>query len=176
MVFGFIKRSGGHIKVYSEPDIGTTFRLYLPLSQNEVQHTEAKQIDSADLRGGKETILVVDDEQALLELVEELLRELGYKVLAASNGQQALQQLEKESGIDLLFSDVVMPGGINGYELAEQAVTKYPDLKVLLTSGYTEMAVARNGQARFDAHLISKPYTQAGLAQQIRECLSEVKQ
>jgi len=176
MVFGFVTRSLGHIRVYSEPDIGTTFRLYLPLSQSEVSSSEGVNVDSAVLHGGKETILVVDDEQALRELVEELLQEVGYKVLTASDGQQALQQLEKEPGIDLLFSDVVMPGGLNGYELAEQAVAKCPGLKVLLTSGYTEMVVARNGQAQFEANLLSKPYTQADLTQKIRLCLDEVEQ
>ncbi len=176
MVFGFITRSLGHIKLYSEPDIGTTFRLYMPISQSEEQQTERNQASSADLYGGKETILVVEDEQDLRELVTDLLQEVGYKVLSASNGQQALQQLEKKPGIDLLFTDVVMPGGINGYELAEQAVAKHPELKVLLTSGYTEMAVVRNGQARFDANLLSKPYTQANLAQKIRQCLDELAQ
>ena len=176
MVFGFVKRSLGHIKVYSESGIGTTFKLYLPLSQSEEQQVVVSHVDSTTLHGGKETILVVDDEPALLELVDEMLQELGYKVFLASDGKQALQQLEKEPDIDLLISDVVMPGGINGYELAEQAVAKYPELKVLLTSGYTEKAVAHNGQARFNANLISKPYTQADLTRRIRECLSEVKQ
>ena len=176
MVFGFVKRSLGHIKVYSELGIGSTFRLYLPLSQSEGhQIAEVGHIDGAALHGGKETILVVDDEPALLELVDEMLQQLGYKVFLAGDGKQALQQLEKEPDIDLLFSDVVMPGGINGYELAEQAVAKYPELKVLLTSGYTERAVAQNGQARFNTNLISKPYTHADLTRRIREYLSEEK-
>jgi len=173
MVFGFVVRSLGHIMVYSEPDVGSTFRLYLPLSQNEGRRTETASVNNTYLRGGKESILIVDDEPALLALAEELLAGLGYNVITASDGKQALQQLEKGLPIDLLFSDVVMPGGINGYELAEQAVVKYPALKVLLTSGYTEMAVAHNGQARFEANVLAKPYAQVVLTQRIRQCLDE---
>lgn len=175
MVFGFVKRSQGNIKVYSEPGTGTTFRLYLPRSKANEYVEEMNPADKNELHGGMETILVVDDELALLELVEELLQHLGYKVLTANNANQALQILSEVSGIDLLFSDVVMPGGINGYELAEQAISRCPDIKVLLTSGYTEMAVARNGQARFNAHLLSKPYTQIELAKKIRERLTDTQ-
>jgi YesN/AraC family two-component response regulator len=92
-------------------------------------------------------------------------------VLTATNGKLALEILVQEPGIELLFSDVVMPGGMNGYELAEQACLIRPDLKVMLTSGYTEMAVARNGQARFNANLLSKPYTLMTLTQRVREIL-----
>ena len=168
MVFGFIKRSRGHIKVYSEPDIGTTIRLYLPRSEG--QHLpRIQQVDSLQsLPRGTETLLVVDDEEELLELARHSLEELGYKVLTAGDGKQALEYILSAVNIDLLFSDVVMPGGINGYELAEQATAHSPDLKVLLTSGYTEKAVAHNGQARFAAHLLSKPYTQVDLAQRLR--------
>jgi PAS domain S-box-containing protein len=175
MVFGFVERSQGHIKVYSEPGTGTTFRLYLPRSKANKQVEETKHAGREALHGGMETILIVDDEPALLELVEEMLQQLGYKVLTASNGKQALQKLADDPDIDLLFTDVVMPGGINGYELAEQAVASYPDIKVLLTSGYTEMAGTRNGQERFNAHLISKPYTRAELTNRIRERLNDTQ-
>jgi len=171
MVFGFVKRSRGHIKVYSEPGIGSTFRLYLPRSTAMQQADESGDTDSALLPSGKETILIVDDELALLELVEESLQGLGYKIITASSGAEALQRLAQLPDIALLFSDVVMPGGINGYELAEQAVALYPKLKVILTSGYTKMAAARNGQARFNASLISKPYKLAELTLRIRNCL-----
>ena len=173
MVFGFVQRSHGHIKVYSEPDLGTTFRMYLPRSTEQQAAAEVSHKTGVTLPTGMETILVVDDEPALLDLVKESLQELGYTVLTANNGIEALQILERSSDIKLLFSDVVMPGGVNGYELAEQAVTQHPELKVLLTSGYTEMAVARNGQARFNANFISKPYTQADLTQRIRERLDD---
>ena len=120
---------------------------------------------------GQETILVVDDEEGLLELAQELLEAQGYHVLTALNGKEALEQLDKDPTIDLLFSDVVMPGDINGYELAEQATASRPQLKVLLTSGYTQKALAHNGQARFNANLLSKPYSQTGLAKRVRAML-----
>jgi len=170
MVFGFVKRSAGTIKVYSEPGIGTTFRIYLPRAKDDKTQTETDNTDSEILPTGKETILIVDDETALLSLVEESLQSLGYKTLTANNGKQALEILAQQPDIDMMFSDVVMPG-MNGYELAEKAIAEHAELKVLLTSGYTEMATARNGQARFNENLISKPYSQRELAQRIREIL-----
>ncbi len=172
MVFGFISRSKGHIKIYSEIDIGTTIHLYLP---REVEKNEqlplVKKKDERDVPHGQETILVVDDEEDLLELAQDYLTELGYRIITAKNGAQALEQLAKVKGIDLLFSDVVMPGGMNGYELAEQAVVKNPNLKVLLTSGYTSATLAKNGQARFNKTLLGKPYQVKELAKQVRIAL-----
>ena len=171
MVFGFVKRSGGYIKVYSEPGIGTTVRLYLPRASSEAAAQDLPQEKSTHLPTGDETILVVDDEIELLELVEETLSELGYTVYTAKNALKAMEVLDAHPEIDLLFSDVVMPGGINGYQLAEHACKQKPALKVVLTSGYTDMAMARNGQARFNANLLSKPYTLASLARRLREML-----
>ncbi len=176
MVFGFVKRSCGHIKVYSEPGIGTTFRLYLPRSVGKKQQSDLQsQQTQSVLPEGTGSILVVDDELALLNLVEETLKLQGYKVITAGNAIEALEKLKQHPEIDLLFSDVVMPGGLNGYELAEKSVKLYPGLKVLLTSGYTETAIAKNGQARFNANLLSKPYTLEELSRQIREALAGVK-
>ena len=173
MVYGFVKRSGGCIKVYSESGIGTTFRIFLPVVTKEAQVNEKISGNTAIQPRGTETLLLVDDEMALLELAEESLQELGYRVLTANNGKQALQKLAEERTVDLLFSDVVMPGGINGFELAEQAVVLLPGLKVLITSGYTEKTIMRNGQARFSENMLSKPYNQADLAQRVREALDE---
>ncbi len=190
MVFGFIKRSSGGIKVYSEPGIGTTFRIYLPrhLAQSGKQESlAAENIEQKNqqMLHGNETILVVDDEEALLELVQESLQSLGYRVLTAVDSKQALQILSDEhaadqsvsdkpttdkQGVDLLFSDVVMPG-INGFELAELAHKQYPELKILLTSGYTEKAIADNVQSRFVDNVLSKPYNQGDLAQRLRQML-----
>lgn len=175
MVFGFVKRSRGYIKVYSEPGVGTTFRIYLPRAEGEEQISGMLGTPTAELPRGTETILVVDDEEGLRELAQASLQGLGYRVLAAGDGQQALEILTAEPAIALLFSDVVMPGGIGGYELAERATALRPDLKVLLTSGYTEKAVACNGQSRFSASLLGKPYTQAELAQRLRVLLGEFK-
>ena len=173
MVYSFVKRSGGYVKVYSELDIGTTFTLYLPRSQHEDQRRQTTDEEAASLPRGTETLLVVDDEIELLEVAKTQLEGLGYRVLTASNGEQALERLAEEPSVALLFSDVVMPGGMNGYELAEQATAAYPGLKVLLTSGYTEKAVADNGQARFAANLLSKPYSYDELAQLVRALLGE---
>ena len=171
MVFGFVKRSGGYIKCYSEVGVGTTFRLYLPRVKGDEPLVGENSKQTESLPNGEETILVVDDEADLLELARELLEGLGYRVLTASDGRQALELLNREPAIDLLFSDVVMPGGINGYELAEQATANRPDLKVLLTSGYTSKSLAHNGQSRFNANLLSKPCTQAELAKRVRTML-----
>jgi len=172
MVYGFIKRSKGNIKVNSEPGIGTSFQLYLPRAEGEEQQNGQIAEHSGTAVRGTETLLVVDDQACLLELAEESLQALGYRVLTAGNGRQALERLAEEPAIDLLFSDVVMPGGINGYELAVNATAQHPGLKVLLTSGYTEKAVTGNDQALFSANLLSKPYTQAELAQRVRALLS----
>ena len=176
MVFGFVQRSGGSIKLYSEPGIGSSFTLFFPRSRRQVKQTVSNAMElnspaAEQLPQGQETILIVDDEEALLNLAEETLLELGYRVLTAQDGLQALAIVNSDIHIDLLFSDVVMPGGLNGFELAEQACRKYSSLKVLLTSGYTERAVARNGQSRFRANMLSKPYAQLDLAVKVREML-----
>ena len=173
MVFGFIQRSKGHINVESEPGLGSTFRLYLPRSNEAIQKedTPAEKLKEA-LPEGNETILVVDDEEALLELAEELLIDMGYRVLIAGNGQQALDVLTKEPNIDLMISDVIMPGGINGYELAERAMTDYPELKILLASGYTEKITTSEKHKRFSLNMLAKPYGQAELAKKVRQMLT----
>lgn len=173
MVFGFVKRSKGSIKVYSEPGIGTTIRMFLPRIVRIERRVTTVNKEINALPHGNETILVVDDEEQLLELVEESLQDQGYSVFTAANAKQALAVLEKNSDITLMISDVVMPGGINGYELAEQATDLYPGLKVLLTSGYTEKAILRNGQAKFNANLLSKPYTLGELIAHINRLMNE---
>jgi len=171
MVYGFIERSNGCIDVYSEQGIGTTFKLYLPRLEQTGQEQTASSEQAQLLPQGTETILVVDDEEDLRELARESLQSLGYQVLIASDGQQALKVLAEEA-VDLLFSDVVMSGGMNGYELAEQATDYHPKLKVLLTSGYTEKVIQINTHAHFSASLLGKPYALAELAQRIQALLS----
>ncbi|VAX12807.1 diguanylate cyclase/phosphodiesterase (GGDEF & EAL domains) with PAS/PAC sensor(s) [hydrothermal vent metagenome] len=173
MVYGFVKRYGGHIKIYSEPGVGTSIRLYLPCSSANESALVINNTDESDFPRGCETILIVDDEIDLLHLAEYYLNDLGYQTHLAENGQQALEILAKEKGIDLLFSDVVMPGGINGYELAQQVTEFWPHIKVLLSSGFTSKTVAHNGLARFAVYLLNKPYRKADLAQRIRRVLDE---
>ena len=174
MVYGFVKRYGGFIKVYSEPGAGTIVRLCLPRSAASESAVIVNNVYEADAPTGNETILIVDDEADLLQLAECYLNDLGYRTHLAGNVAQALEILAKEEGkIDLLFSDVVMPGGLNGYELAQQATEFWPHIKVLLTSGFTSKTLAHQGLARFAAHLLNKPYRKADLAQRIRRVLDE---
>ena len=173
LAFGFVNRSSGYIKCYSEQGMGTTFRLYLPRVKRKAEAIEQNDEQLGSLPGGHDTILIVDDEADLLDLAREILETLGYRVFTANDGQQALQKLAEEPSIELLFSDVVMPGGINGYELAEQARAMRAELKVLLTSGYTDKAVSDNAHMSFKANLIEKPYKQIELAMRLREILDQ---
>ncbi|MCP3660977.1 MAG: transporter substrate-binding domain-containing protein [Gammaproteobacteria bacterium] len=175
MVYGFTQRANGYIKAYSENNLGTTFRLYLPRNIEGKENISLRLPEEALSTQGHETILVVDDEDGLLDLARDYLEGSGYKVFTADRGTKALTVLRTESGIDLLFSDVVMPGGMNGYELAELACEKKPGIKVLLTSGFTKKASARNGQSRFGANLLPKPYNRNELLMQIRSVLDGEK-
>ncbi|MCH8101058.1 MAG: response regulator, partial [Proteobacteria bacterium] len=167
MVYGFTKRSGGHIKVYSELGVGTTFRFYLPRTDASEQRQQTVDREPETLpRGGLQTLLVVDDEEGLLILAKRQLESLGYRVLVASDAEQALAVLAEEAHIDLLFTDVVMPG-MNGFELSERATALRPGLKVLLTSGYEQYAMAQTGETRFIADLLSKPSKIDDLAREV---------
>jgi len=168
MVFGFIKQSGGHISVYSEVGVGTTFRLYFPCSLV----AEEKEIDlrpDGPLSGNGETVLAVEDNVPLRRIVVRQLRGLGYRVLEAGDGAEALAVLEAEN-VDLLFTDVVMPGGMDGFALADAAVVRQPDIKVVITSGFPQTRYADEMQQRAFP-LLSKPYRKGDLAQLIRAVL-----
>ncbi|HED16806.1 MAG TPA: response regulator [Gammaproteobacteria bacterium] len=173
MVYGFVKRNGGYIKVYSEPDVGTTIRIYLPRSAASDAVDSVSAGREIKLPGGKESILIVEDEADLLALADGYLEELGYHTRLAENAAQALEILAGGQEFDLLFSDVVMPGGMNGYELVSQVTRMKPDLKVLLTSGYTAKKITHDGLERFSANILAKPYRKPELAQRIRLVLDE---
>jgi len=177
MVFGFLKSSRGHIKVYSESGHGACFRLYLPRSKStlkgEDNSNSATERTKQVLSRGTEKILVVDDESALREVVKESLETLGYRVVTAATGQEALDILEKESDINLLFSDVVMPEGVNGYDLAKETMLKWPEIKVLLTSGFTGKVVADYRSDQPKVTLLDKPYSISNLASHLRTLLDE---
>lgn len=171
MVYGFIKQSKGHVSIYSEPGLGTTVRLYLP----SLRHTSTgpQQVGAGKhLVGGNETVLVVEDDPFVRGYAVASLEELGYHVLMAENGVEALARLEAESP-DLLFTDVVMPGGVNGWELAEQAKRIRPGLKVLLTSGYPLETLTLRGRLSEAAKVLNKPYRKSELAARLREALSD---
>jgi len=176
MVYGFVQRSQGYIDVKSKVGTGTTIKLYLPRFIGTEKKVTQKHTENHTLiPRGTETLLVVDDEEALLTLAKALLEGMGYSVYTATNGKRALEMLHQDFHIDLLFTDVVMPGGINGYQLAEQAVAAFPNLKVLFTSGYTGkiMDDTQAPDAGLTLKLLRKPYTRSELATKVREILNE---
>ncbi|RFU47666.1 response regulator [Paraburkholderia sp. DHOC27] len=169
MVYGFVKQSGGHVKIYSEPGHGTTVRLYLPrVRQEEDLET---LVDAGPFRGGNETVLVVEDDEDVRSTVVEMLSDLGYRVLKAKDAQSALAIVESGVPIDLLFTDVVMPGPLRSPELARKARERLPEVAVLFTSGYTDNAIVHAGRLDEGIELLSKPYTYEALARKVRHVL-----
>ena len=169
MVYGFVKQSGGHIKIYSEIGQGTIVKLYLPRSS--APQIEEKAPASAMPQGRGEMVLAVEDDDMVRAYVAGELKALGYAVLTARDGAEALATLRARSDIDLLFSDVVMPGGMSGPQLGEAALALRPGLKVLYTSGYTEHAVVHQGKIDPGAQLLNKPYRRQELAAKLRVAL-----
>ena len=170
MVHGFVKQSGGNAKIYSEPGTGTTIRLYLPRAAGASTQPDAAPMTAVPSRGG-EKILIVEDNAAMRRLALRQLRELGYETLDAGTGPEALAKLDSDRTIDLLFTDIVMPGGIDGRELAHRATAMRPELKVLFTSGFTAAAASAAIAAELTDRLISKPYRKVDLAWRIRAIL-----
>jgi len=169
MAYGFVKQSGGHIKFYSEVGQGTTVKIYLPRS-TEVA-TESRSKVNGGLKSGTETILVVEDDPKVQSTVIDTLVGLGYKVLKADDAQQALAVAGSGVHIDLLFTDVVMPGPLRSPDMARQAAQMRPGLKVLFTSGYTQTAIVHGGRLDPGVELLSKPYSREQLARKIRQLL-----
>ncbi|MBO1907775.1 response regulator [Microvirga sp. 3-52] len=172
MVYGFVRQSDGHIRIYSEVGEGTTIKIYLPrLIGSDEEPAEIPANKPAMVRGSGETILVVEDEPALRAYAVEALRDLGYRVLQAADGREALSVVEQHPEIELLFTDVVLTGGMNGRALADRISMHKPDLPVLYTTGYTANAIVHNGRLDPGMHLISKPFTYAELASKVRRML-----
>jgi PAS domain S-box-containing protein len=173
MVFGFMKQIGGHVTVYSEPRKGTTFRLYLPRA-DEVEAATEERSQTRIVRGGNETILVVEDNPGLRRIVLRQLSEAGYHVLEAADAESAMAFINGTESIHLLLTDVVMPGDMDGRELAQAAVARRPQLRTLLTSGFPDARLAGTALHARGSRLLSKPYRKEELRQVVREVLDEV--
>ena len=172
MVHGFVKQSSGHVEILSEVGRGTTVRIYLPSQQERCATAASASSGPAKPLGGSETILMVEDNEGVRRTVATQLTRLGYRVLEAVKGREALAILERPGqSIDLLFTDIVMPGGMDGYELARAAVEQHPKLKVLLTSGFPGHQLGAAGERQSDLHLLSKPFSQHDLARAIQAAL-----
>jgi signal transduction histidine kinase/ActR/RegA family two-component response regulator len=171
MVYGFVKQSNGHIKIYSEVGHGTTVKLYLPQAAGLAGLDRIAEHGGDPERGG-ETILVVEDDPLVRQYVLTQIQSLGYTTLSASNGTEALAVIDSGKEIDLLFTDVIMPGSMNGRELAEEAIKRKPDMRVLYTSGYTENAIIHHGRLDAGVLLLAKPYRRSDLATLIRAALA----
>src|SRR5690606_9881452 len=173
MVYGFVKQSGGHVRIYSEVGHGTAVKLYFPRSLESEEIAIAAP--TAPAPGGTETILVAEDDGQLCETVVQMLRELGYEVLKVHDAAGALTIIESGIHVDLLFTDVVMPGTLSSPELARKAKVRLPDLAVLFTSGYTQNAIVHGGRLDRGVELLSKPYTREALARKVRHVLANHK-
>ncbi|WP_338666084.1 response regulator [Pararoseomonas sp. SCSIO 73927] len=170
MVYGFVKQSGGHVKIYSEVGQGTTVKLYLPRARKA--EDVVVSVEGGPVTGGTETVLVAEDDDAVRATVVELLTELGYRVLKARDAASALSVVESGVPIDLLFTDVVMPGPMKSTELARRARERLPGLAVLFTSGYTENSIVHGGRLDEGVELLSKPYTREAMARKLRQVLA----
>ena len=176
MIYGFVKQSKGHIRIYSEVGHGTTAKIYLPRMTGAARIESAPAASSAEsarmpAAGSGEVVLMVEDDEDVLNSTVVLLRELGYSVLTARNGAEALAQLKGEERVDILFTDVVLPQGMNGRMVAVEALALRPALPVLFTTGYARNAIVHNGQLDPDVQFLAKPYTLEELAQKLRAVL-----
>jgi PAS domain S-box-containing protein len=170
MVYGFVKQSAGHIKIYSEEGHGTTIKIYLPPGTAALL---AADTAPATIEGGRETIFVVEDDRLVRDYVLTQLHSLGYVTLDAANAAEALAVVDAGNAFDLLFTDVIMPGAMNGRQLATELQKQKPGLKVLFTSGYTENAIIHHGRLDSGVMLLAKPYRKSDMARMIRKALAE---
>ncbi len=173
MVYGFVKQSGGHIKIYSEIGEGTTIKIYLPRS-TEAEDPQV-EVDKGPVVGGVETVLVAEDDDAVRETVVAMLGELGYRVLKARDATSALSIIDSGAAIDVLFTDVIMPGALKSPELARKARERIPNLAVLFTSGYTQNAIVHGGRLDEGIDLLTKPYTREALARRLRQVINAAR-
>jgi two-component system NtrC family sensor kinase len=175
MVYGFVKQSGGHVRIYSEVGEGTTVKLYfqrLP-AQSDLPVWPAPEPETRplDIDNQRATILLVEDDQQVNRFATDALQEYGYRVITVSDGPTALRRLDDEPVIDMLFTDVVLPGGMNGRQLAEEVKRRRPAIKVLFATGYTRNAIIHQGRLDPDVELLTKPFTSDALAHKIAQIL-----
>lgn len=173
-VFGFVKQSGGHVKIYSEPGEGTTVKIYMPRFFGAEETAAPVSATEPAVKPATEIILVVEDDELVRVSTTDAVRELGYTVLQAGSGEEALRLLGENPGIALLFTDIVMPV-MNGRKLAEAAVARAPGLKVIFTTGFTRNAVVHNGVLDHDVHFLAKPFTIEQLSAKLRDVLDGKK-
>jgi CheY-like chemotaxis protein len=172
MVYGFVKQSNGHVTIYSEPELGTTVRVYLPCAAGEVPEALPEEEPRASGYGA-ETVLVVEDDPFVRSFAVTCLTRLGYSVIEAGDGPDALKLIEGGAEPDLLFTDIVMPGGLNGWDLAQRARAIRPQMQVLFTSGYPLETLIERGRLGPDEAILNKPYRRADLARGLRTLLGE---
>jgi PAS domain S-box-containing protein len=170
MVYGFLKQSGGHVKIYSEVGAGTTVKLYLP--REVAREDTLVAAPSGEVKGGEETVLVVEDDDEVREVAVSMLTELGYRVVKARDAASALVVVDSGIPIDLIFTDVMMPGTLRSPDLARKAKERLPNVAVLFTSGYTQNAIVHGGRLDPGVELLAKPYTREALARKIRHVLA----
>ncbi len=170
MVYGFAKQSGGHVTIYSEEGVGTTVKMYLPRSLEEADEAPVEEHET-EPRSRGEVILVVEDDPDVRMLAVALLSDLGYRVLEARDGRSALAALDRTSRVDMLFTDVVLPEGMSGPNLAAEVKRRFPGVAVLFTSGYTDNAIIHQGRLDKGVELLNKPYRKVALAQKVRSVL-----
>jgi CheY-like chemotaxis protein len=171
MIHGFVRQSGGQVRVYSEVGKGTTMFLYLPRYMGEADAPEAVEADVGGEPGRGETVLVIDDEEPIRMLITDVLEEAGYRILTAPDGPTGLKTLQSDLRVDLLITDVGLPGGFNGRQVADAARATRPDLKVLFITGYAENAVVGNGHLEPGMQVITKPFAITALAARVREII-----
>lgn len=170
-VYGFVKQSGGHVRIYSELHQGTTVKIYLPRLTRQVDQLLDDQAGPVPEGHEAETILVLEDDDDVRAYSVESLRELGYRVLEAHDGASALRLLERQRDVALLFTDVVLPGGMTGAQVAAQARGMLPSLKILFTTGYARNAIVHHGRLDAGVHLLTKPFNFDELAIKVRDVL-----
>jgi CheY-like chemotaxis protein len=174
-IYGFVRQSGGYIALESESGKGTTFRIYLPRLVRDAAASRETAAAARPIAASGETILVVEDNVAVRRVTVERLKALGYRVEEAEDGRRAIERLERGPAPSLVFSDVVMPGGVSGFELAREIARRWPGLNVLLTSGFAADEAAEKGDGLGDMEILGKPYSQDALARAITAALRKAR-